>query len=67
VYPIRLHLRPGVREHFMGWLTGAHPELTRTYEDLYRDRVYLPRHPNGRTRSKRNVTKSETQPALPFG
>jgi DNA repair photolyase len=67
VYPIRLHLRPGVREHFMGWLAGSHPELIGTYEDLYRDRVYLPRHPNGRPRPKRTVTKTEPQPALPFG
>jgi DNA repair photolyase len=66
VHPIRLHLRPGVREHFMGWLAGSHPELTRTYEELYEDRVYLPRHPRGRSRPKREP-QSDAQPALPFG
>jgi len=66
VHAIRLHLRPGVREHFMGWLAGSHPELTRTYEELYRDRVYLPRHASGRSRPKRQP-EPDAQPALPFG
>ncbi|HEX2039001.1 MAG TPA: radical SAM protein [Acidimicrobiales bacterium] len=42
VTPIALHLRPGVRDHFMGWLRGAHPELVDDYERRYR-RSYLPR------------------------
>jgi hypothetical protein len=50
----------------MGWLAGAHPELTPTYEELYRDRVYLPRHPKGRARPSRRPTP-DPQPALPFG
>jgi DNA repair photolyase len=66
VHTIRLHLRPGVKQHFMGWLSGAHPELTRTYEEMYRDRVYLPRHPNGRARPRPRPT-ADPQPALPFG
>ncbi|HYJ24256.1 MAG TPA: radical SAM protein [Acidimicrobiia bacterium] len=66
VHAIRLHLRPGVREHFMGWLTESHPELTRTYEELYRDRAYLPRHPRGRSRPNRQP-EPDAQLALPFG
>lgn len=66
VHAIRLHLRPGVREHFMGWLAGSHPELTRTYEELYRDRAYLPRHPRGRSRPNRQP-EPDAQLALPFG
>ena len=66
VHVIRLHLRPGVREHFMGWLSASHPELVETYEELYRDRAYLPRHPRGRARPKPQP-KSDPQPALPFG
>ena len=27
VVPIVLHLRPGVREHYLQWLAGEHPEL----------------------------------------
>jgi DNA repair photolyase len=67
VHKIRLHLRPGVKEHFTGWLAGAHPELTRTYEELYRDRVYLPRHPKGRVRPRPPRARVDPQPALPFG
>lgn len=36
-----LHLRPGVREHFLSWLAGARPELVEDYERRYR-RAYLP-------------------------
>src|SRR3954449_4723303 len=32
---IPLHLRPGAREWFMAWLSGAHPELVSRYEQLY--------------------------------
>ena len=67
VYTIPLHLRPGVREHFVGWLNGAHPELIETYEELYRDRVYLPRHPRGRSRARQQKPRATSQPALPFG
>jgi DNA repair photolyase len=38
---IPLHLRPGVREHFMGWLAGARPDLVASFERRYR-RAYLP-------------------------
>ncbi len=27
VSPITLHLRPGVRDHYLGWLSGARPDL----------------------------------------
>jgi DNA repair photolyase len=36
-----LHLRPGVREHFMAWLAAARPELVEDYQRRYR-RAYLP-------------------------
>jgi DNA repair photolyase len=39
---IPLHLRPGAREWFMAWLTGAHPELVPRYEQLYARRAYVP-------------------------
>ncbi len=39
ISPVLLHLRPGVREHYLGWLSEAHPELmgrhTRTYRRAY--------------------------------
>jgi len=50
VSPIRLHLRPGVKEHYLAWLARAHPELTDTYAELYRGRSYLAKgaEPGGR-------------------
>ena len=36
-----LHLRPGVREHFLGWLRPRDPALADDYERRYR-RAYLP-------------------------
>ncbi|HEY1820688.1 MAG TPA: Rv2578c family radical SAM protein [Trebonia sp.] len=35
VTPIVLHLRPGAREWFLGWLREAHPELVPRYAELY--------------------------------
>ena len=40
VSPILLHLKPGVREEFMGWLTAEHPDLVTRYEELYRTSAY---------------------------
>ena len=42
VSTIGLHLRPGVREHFMGWLARERPDLVPDYERLYGRRSYLP-------------------------
>jgi DNA repair photolyase len=41
VSAIYLHLRPGVREHFLGWLRPRDPELAAEYDRRYR-RAYLP-------------------------
>jgi DNA repair photolyase len=39
---IALHLRPGVKEVFMSWLSAARPDLVPRYEDLYNNRAYAP-------------------------
>jgi DNA repair photolyase len=39
---IALHLRPGVKEVFMSWLSTARPDLAPRYEELYQDRAYAP-------------------------
>ena len=39
---IALHLRPGVKEVFMSWLSAARPDLVPRYEELYQDRAYAP-------------------------
>jgi DNA repair photolyase len=40
VSPIMLHLRPGVREEYMGWLAENHPDLVPRYEEMYRASAY---------------------------
>ncbi|MDQ1436543.1 MAG: hypothetical protein QOK43_172 [Acidimicrobiaceae bacterium] len=39
---IPLHLRRGVREHFMSWLADARPDLVDQYDQRYGGRAYLP-------------------------
>jgi DNA repair photolyase len=41
ITPLALHLRPGVREHFLGRLAQDRPEVAAGYERRYR-RAYLP-------------------------
>lgn len=68
VSTIRLHLRPGVKEHFMGWLAGHQPQLVERYKDLYRDRSYLPgRNPRRPSRPTPDRKSNQSiQPSLPF-
>jgi len=42
ISPLLLHLRPGVREHYLDWLAGARPELLDRYRALY-PKSYAPR------------------------
>jgi DNA repair photolyase len=44
ISPILLHLRPVVREEYMGWLRDAYPGLVGTYEELYAQGAYGPNH-----------------------
>ncbi|HUQ40540.1 MAG TPA: hypothetical protein VM030_10335, partial [Acidimicrobiales bacterium] len=41
ITPLLLHLRSGVREHYMTWLAGARPDLMERYAGLY-PRAYAP-------------------------
>jgi hypothetical protein len=43
VTPLALHLRPGVREHYLSWLATARPDLLDLYERRFRGRSYQPR------------------------
>lgn len=38
-----LHLRPGTKEWFMGWLAREHPELVGRYRQLYARGAYAPK------------------------
>jgi DNA repair photolyase len=43
ISPVLLHLRPGVKEHYLGWLSDAHPELLDRHRRLYPG-SYAPAH-----------------------
>ncbi|TDC59723.1 radical SAM protein [Actinomadura sp. GC306] len=43
VSAITLHLRPGAREWFLGWLREHHPGLVAPYARLYRGGAYAPK------------------------
>ena len=59
--PIRLHLRPGVKEHYLEWLEEEFPDLVGTYRELYRNRSYLPRRNRSRGRQA-NRTRRAPKP-----
>jgi DNA repair photolyase len=40
ITPILLHLRPVVREEYMGWLAEQYPGLVRRYEEMYGGNAY---------------------------
>jgi DNA repair photolyase len=40
--PMPLHLRPGVREHFLGWLADFDADLYADYVRRYAGRAYAP-------------------------
>ena len=40
--PLPLHLRPGAREWYLGWLARTRPELVARYRSLFRDGSYAP-------------------------
>jgi hypothetical protein len=41
--PIVLHLRPGVKEVYLGWLAQVRPDLLERYDQIYGRRSYAPR------------------------
>lgn len=40
---IPLHVRPGIRDHFVPWLAQAYPHLVPRYEAMYGKRAYAPK------------------------
>ena len=44
VSPILLHLRPGVKEEYMGWLEQNYPDLVARYMSMYGRRSYAREH-----------------------
>ena len=50
VTPLALHLRPGVREHYLGWLAGVRADLVEHHSHLFA-RAYQPREQQERIAS----------------
>ncbi|HLN06057.1 MAG TPA: radical SAM protein [Acidimicrobiales bacterium] len=42
VTPVALHLRPGVREHYLDWLSRARPDLAALHAERFRRGSYQP-------------------------
>ena len=65
---ISLHLRSGVREHFMAWLRENRPELVADYERRYR-RAYLPLSEQEAVSAlvRRTVTRAQGRYSAPSG
>jgi DNA repair photolyase len=47
ISPVLLHLRPGVKEHYLAWLADARPDLLDQHQRLYRG-SYAPAHERDR-------------------
>ena len=41
--PIVLHLRPGVKQEYLGWLANVRPDLLTRYGEIYDRRAYAPK------------------------
>ena len=41
--PIVLHLRPGVKQEYLGWLAEVRPDLLARYDQIYGRRSYAPK------------------------
>jgi DNA repair photolyase len=52
---VPLHLRGSVREHYLSWLAGAHPDLVPRHERLFAKGAYQPR--TERDRINRLITE----------
>ncbi|XIE80855.1 Rv2578c family radical SAM protein [Streptomyces sp. SBR177] len=61
VTPLVLHLRPGAREWFLGWLGRHHPGLVPRYERMYAGGAYAP------TWYQRRITRQVHELAAEFG
>jgi DNA repair photolyase len=62
VNAIALHLRPGVKEVFMSWLSAARPDLVPRYERLYDGRAYAPSSERKRIGALVRATNTSTDP-----
>jgi DNA repair photolyase len=64
VTPILLHLRPVVREEYMGWLRDQYPDLVESYEAMY-TRAYAPKRDQDSLAATVGALVAETGPGSP--
>jgi DNA repair photolyase len=62
VNPMLLHLKPGVKEEFMGWLAKEFPDKVAGYEDAYRGRAYASSLARGELDARMRAVFSELPP-----
>jgi DNA repair photolyase len=67
VMPLALHLRPGVREVFMDWLTDARPDLLERYGEMYARGAYAPAAERRRLASLVHDSRRTRLPVERFG
>ncbi|MGH2828014.1 MAG: radical SAM protein, partial [Actinomycetota bacterium] len=60
VSPILLHLRPGVKEEYMGWLEQNYPDLVARYMSMYGRRSYAREHDRKALSELVDTIKKET-------
>jgi DNA repair photolyase len=60
VSPILLHLRPGVKEEYMGWLEQNYPDLVARYMSMYDRRSYAREHDRKALSEMVDTIKKET-------
>ena len=61
ITPIALHLRPGVKEHFLAFLDQHRPELAEELRVRFGQRAYLPRHDQSQITSPVHVVLGSTR------
>jgi DNA repair photolyase len=55
---VALHLRPGVREHYLSWLAGARPDLVERYRRSYRSAYLGPSEQHALAAHVRDLVKA---------
>jgi DNA repair photolyase len=65
VYPILLHLRPRVKEEFMGWLDREHPGMVDGYRRMYDGRAYAARADQKELSDKMDAILKDLAPPRP--
>jgi DNA repair photolyase len=61
ISPVLLHLRPGVKEHYLGWLADARPDLLERHQQLYRGSYAPARERERVTQLVRDLVRHHTR------